>query len=51
MLFPFKSIPLNHPDGFKNDQYKPYDYTLDEAKAPTDNYTTYQAFITYKNSL
>ncbi|WP_459212524.1 M23 family metallopeptidase [Aquimarina rhabdastrellae] len=38
LLFPFKSIPLNHPEGFKNDNYKPYDYTLHETKAPTFGY-------------
>ena len=35
LLFPFQSIPLNHPDGFKNDSYVIYDYTLKEKKAPT----------------
>ena len=35
LLFPFRTIPLNHPDGFKNNSYKSYDYTLHEAKAPT----------------
>lgn len=28
LLFPFRTIPLNHPDGFKSDAYKPFDYTL-----------------------
>ncbi|WP_055446352.1 M23 family metallopeptidase [Lacinutrix mariniflava] len=35
LLFPFQTIPLNHPDGFKNDNYIKYDYTLHEKKAPT----------------
>ncbi|MDG1333814.1 MAG: peptidoglycan DD-metalloendopeptidase family protein [Crocinitomicaceae bacterium] len=33
LLFPFQSIPLNHPDGYKNDSYKSYDYTKTEKNA------------------
>ncbi|MHA7059416.1 M23 family metallopeptidase [Aquimarina sp. M1] len=35
LLFPFRTIPLNHPDGFKNNFYTPFNYTLREYKAPT----------------
>jgi len=35
LLFPFRTIPLNHPDGFKNDTYKVWNYELHEMKAPT----------------
>jgi len=35
LLFPFRTIPLNHPDGFKNDTYKIWNYELHEKKAPT----------------
>ncbi|MBE7661050.1 M23 family metallopeptidase [Tenacibaculum finnmarkense genomovar finnmarkense] len=38
LLFPFKTIPLNHPDGFKNDNYKKYNYTLEEDNAATFGY-------------
>ncbi|AXT53805.1 hypothetical protein D1818_24385 [Aquimarina sp. BL5] len=38
LLFPFRSIPLNHPDGFKNNSYKVWNYRLHETKAPTFGY-------------
>ncbi len=38
MLFPFKSIPLNHPDKFKNDSYKRYDYNKKEDNAASFGY-------------
>jgi len=38
LLFPFKSIPLNHKDGFKNDSYKSYDYSLKEKNAACFGY-------------
>jgi len=28
IVFPFKNIPYNHPDGFKKATYKRYDYTV-----------------------
>ncbi len=38
LLFPFKSIPLNHPKGFKNKNYERYDYTENEDNATTFAY-------------
>lgn len=38
LLFPFKSIPLNHKDGFKNDSYKSYEYSLTEKNAACFGY-------------
>ena len=35
LLFLFRSIPLNHPDGFKNEHYNEYNYKLCEHKAST----------------
>jgi len=35
LLFPFNSIPQNHPDNFKTKYYKPYNYRLTEHKAST----------------
>src|SRR5690554_5452751 len=33
LAFPLKTIPLNHPRGFKNDAYKEYDYTNSAKRA------------------
>ena len=38
LLFPFKSMPLNHPDSLKNNDYANYDYTKSEANAATFAY-------------
>ena len=38
LLFPFRTIPLNHTDGFKNISYKVWNYELHETKAPTFGY-------------
>lgn len=38
LLFSFRTIPLNHPDGFKTKAYKNFDYTLKEDNAATFGY-------------
>ena len=38
LIFPFRSIPLNHPDGFKNNSYKSYNYFDHETNATTFGY-------------
>ncbi len=38
LLFPFKTMPLNHPDSLKNSSYASYDYTKNEANAATFAY-------------
>ena len=38
LIFPFHKLPLNHPEGFKNDKYTNYDYTLTEKNVATFGY-------------
>ncbi|MHA7059414.1 hypothetical protein ACWGOQ_0019460 [Aquimarina sp. M1] len=38
LLFPFRTMPLNHTDGFKNKDYKDWKYRLHETNAPTFGY-------------
>ncbi|UII28971.1 M23 family metallopeptidase [Fulvivirga maritima] len=35
IIFPCKSVPLNHPKGFKSNSYKNYDYTLETSNPAT----------------
>lgn len=37
-MFPFQSMPLNHPQNLKNETYAAYDYTNKEANAATFGY-------------
>ncbi|WP_271783486.1 M23 family metallopeptidase [Aquimarina algiphila] len=38
LLFPFKTMPLNHPDSLKNNSYTSWNYRLTEHKASTFAY-------------
>lgn len=38
LLFPFKTMPLNHPDSLKNSAYGYYDYTKNQSNATTFAY-------------
>ena len=38
LLFPFHTMPQNHPDSYKNIKYKYYDYTFHEKNAATFGY-------------
>ena len=38
LLFPFKTMPFNHPESFKNRSYEYYDYTATETNATTFGY-------------